>query len=206
MRHFGRITDNVYYFSGFEDDVGAGFIVTDEGIVVVDTTMIPTSASTLLGIIRMLYPNKDVIAIINTHVHIDHHFGNEVFVKEFPDVEIIAHRKFAEYLKEWAKESGRSIERDLPERMLRRPDMKFLKPYLETLKVIPSSKIVYGDTTMEFGDTEIRIIHAPSHTEALFVVYLPQEKVLFASDTIYTPNRIPTLFMGDPDTWISTPK
>jgi len=97
---FGKISNNVYYFSGFEDDVGAGFIASEEGIIVVDTTMLPTSAKTLLGMIKTLYPNDQVITIVNTHVHVDRHFGNEVFIRKFPQIEIIAHERLLGILKE----------------------------------------------------------------------------------------------------------
>lgn len=201
---FGRISRNIYYFSGFEDDVGAGFIATSEGIIVVDTTMLPTSAKTLLGMIKTLYPNDQVVTIVNTHVHVDHHFGNEAFIKEFPQAEIIAHERLLGYLKEWAAESGRDISMDLPKRMMQRDDMIHFRPYFERLKVIPPTKTISSDLTLQFGDTTIQLLHTPGHTEDLLTVYLPKEKLLFASDSIYPTKRIPVLFMGDPDAWIKS--
>lgn len=201
---FGKISNNVYYFSGFEDDVGAGFIASEEGIIVVDTTMLPTSAKTLLGMIKTLYPNDQVTTIVNTHVHADHHFGNEVFIRKFPQIEIIAHERLLGILKEWATESGRDLSTDLPKRMMQREDMIHYQPYFQRLKVIPPSKTISSDLTLQFGDTTVQLLHAPGHTEDLLTVYLPKERVLFASDCIYPTKRIPVLFMGDPDAWIKS--
>jgi alkyl sulfatase BDS1-like metallo-beta-lactamase superfamily hydrolase len=52
--NLGRIADNVYYFSGFDNNVEAGFVATEEGIVVIDTTLLHTSASSLIGMIETL--------------------------------------------------------------------------------------------------------------------------------------------------------
>jgi glyoxylase-like metal-dependent hydrolase (beta-lactamase superfamily II) len=199
---FGKIVDDVYYLSGFEDDVGAGFIKTEEGIIVVDTTMLPTSSETLLGIIKMLYPKDRIVTIINTHVHVDHHFGNEVFIKRYPDAEIISHERFLGMLKEWAIESGRDISTDLPKRMMQRADMVYHRPYLQRLKVIPPTKTISTDFTLQYGDTTIQLLCTPGHTEDSLTVYLPKDRVLFASDSIYPTKRVPVLFMGDPDAWI----
>ena len=201
---FGMISDNVYYFSGFEDDVGAGFIASEEGVIVIDTTMLPTSAETLLGIIKTLYPNDEVVTIINTHVHVDHHFGNETLIKKFPKIEIIAHERFLGILKEWSEESGRDISTDMPKRMMQREDMIYYRPYFKTLKVIPPSKTINADLTLQYGGTKIQLLHTPGHTEDLITVYLPRERVLFASDCIYPTKPIPVLFMGDPDTWVNS--
>lgn len=154
------------------------------------------------GVIRLVCPGKRVVAIINTHVHADHHFGNEVFVREFHDAEIIAHEKFVEYLTTWARESGRDVSRDLPVRLMSR--FPHLRKYLERVHVVLPTRLLRGDTTLEFGGVEIKVLHMPGHTDDQLVVYVPEERVLFASDTVYTSLDVPTLFMGDPDTWIES--
>jgi len=203
---FGRVSDGVYYFSGFEDDVGAGFVATSEGIVVVDTTMLQTSAGTFLGIIGALYPDEPVHTIINTHVHCDHHFGNEVFVERFPHAKIIAHERLAGILKELAAESGEDVSKDLPRRLMRREDSRsvYYRSYFKDARVVLPTKTVKTDHELEIGGTEIRLLHTPGHTEDHLAVYLPRERVLFAGDLIYTTMSPPPLFMGDPDAWIET--
>jgi glyoxylase-like metal-dependent hydrolase (beta-lactamase superfamily II) len=201
---FGRIADNVYYFAGFEDDIGAGFILTEKGIVVIDTTMLPTSAKTFLGIIEALYPDKQISAIINAHIHRDHHFGNETFIKRFPKAEIIAHEKFLQTLKGWAAQSGEDISKSFPKRLMQKADARtvYYRPYLQMINVILPSKTIPSDTTLKFGSTTIQLLHTPGHTEDLVTVYLPKEKILFASDSIYPTKTMPVLFMGHPDDWI----
>jgi len=203
---FGRISDKIYYFSGFEDDVGAGVISTEEGLVVVDTMLLPSSAGTFLGIIRALYPRDQIVAIINTHIHADHHFGNDIFKEKFPRAEIIAHERFLETLEKWAIEMSEDISTAMPKRLMQREDEKtnYYLPYFEKIKVIPPSRTVSSDTTLRFGNTAIQILCTPGHTEDHLMVYLPEEKILFAGDSIYPTMRIPTLFMGDPDAWIES--
>src|SRR5918994_3998416 len=56
----------------------AGFVIGDEGVVVVDTFVTVAAAQQLLGEIRKL-TQLPVKYVINTHYHADHVGGNRVF-------------------------------------------------------------------------------------------------------------------------------
>ncbi|MCK5256472.1 MAG: MBL fold metallo-hydrolase, partial [Deltaproteobacteria bacterium] len=64
-----------------------GYIVTDEGVVVVDTQLIPFFANEMIKEIKAI-TNKPIKYAINTHWHTDHVGGNEAFL---PQTRIIAH-------------------------------------------------------------------------------------------------------------------
>ena len=90
-----KISDNVYAFiSGdptrdYVDGNSAG-ILTDEGVFVVDAHDSPGPAADNIAMIKAL-TDRPVRYLLNTHWHYDHHMGNAVYRKEFPNVTIIAH-------------------------------------------------------------------------------------------------------------------
>jgi cyclase len=49
----------------------AGFVIGDDGVLVIDSFFDPDAAKALLGEIRRLTP-KPVRYVVNTHYHIDH--------------------------------------------------------------------------------------------------------------------------------------
>ena len=73
------------------------FIINDDDVIVVDTTLTPGSARAELAALRKL-TSKPVRYVINTHWHDDHIMGNQVYRDAFPGVEFIAHARTREYL------------------------------------------------------------------------------------------------------------
>src|SRR5436190_20168103 len=56
----------------------AGFVVGDDGVVVVDTFFTPAAADELIAEIGKVTPQRIRFAV-NTHYHLDHTGGNQVF-------------------------------------------------------------------------------------------------------------------------------
>src|SRR5215813_983668 len=66
----------------------AGFVIGDGGVLVVDTFLTPIAVGEMLGEIGKL-TNQPIKYALNTHYHLDHTGGNQVF--EERHVPIIAH-------------------------------------------------------------------------------------------------------------------
>jgi len=64
-------------------------IIGDDGVLVVDTGMIPSLTRRMIADIRQK-TDKPVRWVVNTHWHWDHNFGNFVYREEFPNVTIIS--------------------------------------------------------------------------------------------------------------------
>ena len=73
----------------------AAFVVTPNGVVVIDALGSPALAERLLAEIRKVTP-QPVTHVIVTHYHADHIYGLQAFKKK--GARIIAHRSALEYL------------------------------------------------------------------------------------------------------------
>src|SRR5690348_5219813 len=69
------------YFHYHHAESNNAFLVTDEGVLLIDTRQHPKRAEELLATIRK-YTDKPIRWVVNTHAHGDHYFGNSVFKRE----------------------------------------------------------------------------------------------------------------------------
>lgn len=157
---------------GSEGRANAGFIVTREGVVVVDAEASPAAGQTLLRTIRSV-TRQPIRWLVLTHHHPDHHFGAIVFRKA--GARVIAHpdtRTLAsaggpdEEVINWIRVVGLDAMRgfefaDTPDRP------------------------VTGSDTLRFGGRIIVVFSpGPGHTPGDLMVWLPAERVLFAGDIL----------------------
>ena len=63
-------------------------VASERGIVVFDTTGLPSTAAKMRRIIEQEFGRTDFAYVINTHSHWDHSFGNQIF----PEAVIIGHK------------------------------------------------------------------------------------------------------------------
>ena len=69
------ITKNVYAFINYRG-CNPGYVVTSDGVVVIDTPMLPTKAVEMR---EEALAKGPIRFLINTESHIDHNFGNHFF-------------------------------------------------------------------------------------------------------------------------------
>ena len=69
------------FFQYHHQESNNAWLVTDEGVLVIDSRQHPKRAEELLAAIRKT-TNKPIKWVINTHAHGDHYFGNSVFKRE----------------------------------------------------------------------------------------------------------------------------
>lgn len=71
-------------------DANVLVIVNDADVIVVDAGIFPASARQVIAEIRKRTA-KPVRYVITTHWHSDHHYGNQEYRKQWPQVEFISH-------------------------------------------------------------------------------------------------------------------
>jgi glyoxylase-like metal-dependent hydrolase (beta-lactamase superfamily II) len=167
----------------------AGFVITDEGVVVFDALGTPSLGAELLAQIRKL-TDKPVRRVIISHYHSDHFYGLQAFKEA--GAEIWAHRLVRDYL-----------ATDAPARRLEERRQSLAPWVNETSRVIAPDRYLDGDVDFRLGGLTFRIINAgPAHTPEDLMMLVDEEGVLFAGDLMFA-GRVP--FVGDADSkgWLA---
>jgi glyoxylase-like metal-dependent hydrolase (beta-lactamase superfamily II) len=157
---------------GSEGRANAGFVVTSEGVVVIDAQASPVDAERMLASIRKV-TKQSVRWVILTHHHPDHHFGTIVFrrqgakVMAHPDTRTLSAEGGEDAaLADWSRVVG--VQSLLGFEYANTPD-----------------RPVTGADTLRLGGTSIVAAHlGPAHTPGDLVVWLPGQQVLFAGDLL----------------------
>lgn len=150
-----------------------GLIETDDGNILIDTPMIPSESRRWLEYIRQITGNKPILYVINTDHHRGHVLGNQYY-----DAPVIAHdlawKNMRGYGANFCQRVVDSFKRE-PKVQAELSDLRIVRP------------TITFDTRMdiEHGGRTVRLIHVGGHTEATIIIWLPEEKVLFAGDTVW---------------------
>ena len=189
-----RVTDDVYYVQGLPGvassanagfNSNAGFVVTGEGVVVIDALGTPALGAALLGTIRGV-TIQPVKRLILTHYHADHYYGAVAF--KAAGAEIWAHRAALPYL-----ESGEPEKR----RAQRAEALAGAGSVDENMPIVRADRWLDDLTRFTLGGVDFEIVHVgPAHSPEDVIVRLPQKGVVFCGDLMFT-GRIP--FVGDAD-------
>jgi glyoxylase-like metal-dependent hydrolase (beta-lactamase superfamily II) len=183
-RQIFAVADGVYAATGYASN-NMGFIVTDEGVVVIDTGMTPEIGREFLADIRK-ETDKPVRYVIFTHYHYDHVDGAVAF--QAPGVQFIAHENLPRNLRLL--------------KGLERVNQTVLGLASEAPTVYPD--ITYRDsTTLAVGGREIRLYHAMGETDDATLVWLPKERVIFIGDLNNANLGSPVMPEGYPEGFIA---
>ena len=191
-----RIDSVATAFIRVDEGVNAGLIHTPNGMILIDTTSSPAEALSLLNALHVGL--DEVQLVINTHFHSDHTWGNQVFT-----CPILAHRLCQERMQsnlksEWSKEAFQSYIVDLQKTDPQKAEDFRLT--VQGLQIKLPDQVFEDRCEGDMGGVKYKVIHLGGHTPDLSVVWLPESKVLFASDLIFQ-GRYPYIFDADIPTW-----
>jgi len=171
----------------------AAFVVTPDGVLVVDALGAPALAEELLAEIRRITP-LPLRWVVLTHCHADHLYGLQVL--RAAGARILAHAACRDYL------GSDTAQRRLHDSRLT------LAPWVDehTELVVPDTWVGEGtpdnDHLIRLGGRVFRVRHAgPSHTPEDLVVLDEHTGVLFAGDLVFR-GRIPFVGQADSSQWV----
>ena len=157
---------------GSEGRPNAGFIVTREGVVVIDALASPREGEALLRTIRGV-TRQPVRWLVLTHHHPDHTFGAIVFKRA--GARIIAHPD----TRTLASEGGQDA---LIADWVRVMGLDAMRGF--EFAEVPDRPVT-GTDTLQLGGRTIIITHpGAAHTPGDLMVWMPRERVLFAGDLL----------------------
>ena len=149
----------------------AGFIVSEEGVLVIDSLMTPSLATRLLSEIRRV-SKAPIRYLVDTHYHGDHVFGNQYFVP----APIIGHVNCRQELIE-------KFDANMNRYTSGRPE---LIPELEQIRMTLPDVTFEDRMNLRLGDREINLIYlGRAHSAGDILLHLPQEGLLYAGDIAF---------------------
>jgi glyoxylase-like metal-dependent hydrolase (beta-lactamase superfamily II) len=218
-----RLSDRVLILSETLMNNNVAAIASEKGIVVVDTSGLPSTAAKMRRIIEKEFGRSDFAYVINTHSHWDHTFGNQVF----PDAVIIGHdnvipgmaqdkdilpRRIADLEQRYQNEIARlkSVTAGSKEAQNIQASLKTLEREIHDFKdvfVSTPPRITFDDRMiLDLGDITVKLDYfGRAHSTSDIFIHIPEEGILMTGDLFLDQRWVP-LFAGQPvldiDRWI----
>jgi len=190
-----RVTPNVFTTTKLRG-CNPSFVVTSDGVVVIDTPQLPTRA---VAMRQEAETHGPIRYLINTENHVDHIFGNHWFRGAG---EVVNHRALWEIFMDpgaaldpfaYAVEA---IPTDDPDGAALLPDRD------DYYADLPRGTVVFtGDLTLRVGDHTFHCLWTPGHTPGQLAVHVPEERVVFTGDTIFSGCQT-WLMTSNVDQWL----
>ena len=198
-----KVADDLYFLTGVVCNVA--FLVTDEGVLVVDSGSAPSHGDAIMAEIGKL-TDKPVRYLIFTHYHWDHVCGASRFPEE---VTVISHENLPENQKEFNEPRLKELkEAEYPKRIQEAEDkLASLKgageeELDEASKVLEKAKADFDEAkqiefvypsrtfsdamTITFGGHEVRLIYpGPAHTSGNTIVHFVDLKTVHMGDMLF---------------------
>jgi len=176
--------------------VNAGFVAGSEGVVIIDTMNSPADGREISAFMRKHTPSASVTAVINTHHHSDHVFGNQVFGAPVIASETCRQVMADNLVNEWSPERlgewRRAIGGDrLQGLRITLPTFTYSRGCNLHLGKLPGG----GEARVEALSTGG---HAPGHS----IVLVPEYGIVFGGDLFFV-GRYPFARQAHTPTWIA---
>jgi glyoxylase-like metal-dependent hydrolase (beta-lactamase superfamily II) len=174
--------------------VNAGFVIGDDGVLVLDTFASADAARQLLAEIRQR-TKLPIRFVINTHYHLDHVAGNGVFaeagavVLAQSNVRAWIHSENRRLLSDGLKSAGRG---------------EITPEQTAMIEAFVAPTVVYDESVdLYLGSREIHVRSFPGHTGGDSVVLIPDAKIAFCGDLLFR-RTMPNLIDASTRPWIDT--
>lgn len=161
-----KITDRVFAETGFRG-CNPGFVVTDDGVVMIDAPQIPRDAVKWRDEVAK---HGQVRYLINTEPHADHFTGNYFF-----EGTVVAHEGTRQAILAASPEQLKEYMKQLDPESL---------PLVEKYSFRPPTITMSQRLTIYLGSHTFQLINLPGHTPYQLAVFIPEERVVFTSDNV----------------------
>ena len=214
-----KVADGVYAAvakAGGMASGNAGFVVGDEGVLIVDTFFTPTAVEELIETIGN-ETKQPIKYAINTHYHLDHTGGNQVLAAR--SIPIIGHdnliawqttknRRFLpppEELRKRQADITKQLSETPADQAAKRAQLEGQLRRIEAIMKItltnPTVTFSSGTMHLYLGKREIVLFTLPGHTGGDVLAFVPDANVVFTGDLGWR-KTLPNLIDATVNDWI----
>lgn len=184
-----QVASDVYFLFDFNGS-NAVFLVTEEGVLLIDTRTHPRDGRDLLERIRKI-TDKPVKWVIDSHFHGDHHMGGSVF--KALGATFVAH-----------KETARLMQQTYRKEMARRIAGFKRRGYdPDEVKLVVPDVTFDSEMTIRIGGREVRLFYlGPGQQAGDTFVLFPHANLLFTPGAFARHSMPNMAFTPSVETWI----
>lgn len=168
-----QVGDGVYQRRYEPLDVSVGVVIGPHGATVIDTRNNPAEAKEIMTDVAEQFA-LTIAAVINTHAHYDHTFGNQVFAAA--GIPIYGHHLIDAHFERY----------ELPRllRVQQHPESEPDKSWSEVALRRPDV-LVESPCTVQLGGRDVALFPlAPGHTDSDLAIFIPDAGVWFLGDIV----------------------
>lgn len=170
-------------------DLNVGVLVSDSGVLVIDTRSTHVEADELRREVASL-TRLPIRWVVDTHWHWDHTFGNA----RFPEARIWGHRLCADRLLELGEAMKEDAMRWLPSQRVE----------IEEVVITPPTELFVTTATIDMGSIQVGLsYHGLGHTDADIAISVDEGQVTFLGDLVEEGSP-PVFGDGYPLSWPAT--
>lgn len=191
-----QVSQNVYAVIGdlggqtYENEglnANLGFVVTTAGVLVINSGPSARVAKALHDAIRKV-TSKPVMQVINVNSQSHYWLGNSYF--QALNIPVIAHTEAKRLMLEMGETQLASLKNTLKEKA-------------EGTKLAYPAELLKDKSEIKLGGVIIELLSfGAAHTAGDIVVWLPQQKILFAGDVVFTERMLAVLPVGNSGGWV----
>ena len=191
-----RVAPNVYVVVGDLDaqsyandglNNNLGFVVGSDGVFVINAGPTTRVARALHEAIKKI-TSLPIKWVVNVNSQSHYWLGNDYY-KQL-GVPILAHTEALRLMRELGAGQLQSAQ-------------ALLKEKAELTALAYPTQTVAANRTLQVGKTKIQLLHFGSaHTAGDLVVWLPEQKILFAGDIVFTQRLLGVIPVGNSGGWI----
>ena len=170
--HFKKIKDGIFTYAGKPQQSNCTIILTQEGVVLIDSGDAPTDSQAVLKAVKQLTP-LPVRILINTEPHADHTTGHFVFSP--PAVIVAAAGATASMKAAYNPQRMAKLMEESAEMRAAAQGYRLITPQVEYRDKMTLN---LGERTFEL--TYLKNVHSESDTS----IWLPKERVLFTAASV----------------------
>ena len=197
------VSEKVFMLAGLPDEGNAAFLVTGQGVLVVDSGTSPADGRVICEKVRET-TDKPIRLVVLTHYHDDHVFGLQSFPSE---ALVISQANLPRNIQRYSDEIRATLQQ-LPARIaalkaalarlgkrkpaLRQKEEKDLAraeeqfAFYRQLRLVPPQLTLDDKLAFRLGEETVEILTpGPAHTDDNLLVYFPGQKVIHMGDMLF---------------------